>query len=236
MDKGQYTSVSFIDLKKAFDTVDHQILLNILKVYGLSGKEITWFELYLGNCKQCGRVYGQTSNLQPIKLGVPQGSCLGPLLFLIFINDLPLKLNGSVASMNADDTSISFSSNSISTISNVFNKDLESLRIWLEENKLSLNVAKTHCILIGSRNKIRALNRSNTTMPSIYIGDNKVSPITSIKYLGVQVDQYLKWEGHLLTIINKVSRGIGMLRLAKRYFPLKTVQMMYRSLLESYFR
>ena len=78
--------------------------------------------------------------------------------------------------------------------------------------------------------------RCNTTMPSTYIGDDEVSPITSIKYLGVQVDQYLNWEEHLLTIVNKVSRGIGMLRLAKRYLPLGTVQMMYRSLIEPYFR
>ena len=81
-----------------------------------------------------------------------------------------------VASMYADDTSISFVSNSISTINNVVSKDLESLKTWLEENRLSLNVAKTHCILIGSRNKIRALGQSNTTMPSIYIGNDKVSP------------------------------------------------------------
>ena len=78
MDRGQYTFVPFIDLKKAFDTVYHQILLNKLKVYGLSGKEITWFESYLGKCNQCCMVYGQTSNIQPIKLGAPQGSCLGP--------------------------------------------------------------------------------------------------------------------------------------------------------------
>ena len=81
LDKGQYTSVSFIDLKKAFHPVDHQILLNKLNVYRLSGKEITWFEPYLGNRKQCCRVYGQTSNLQPIKLGATQGFFLGPLLF-----------------------------------------------------------------------------------------------------------------------------------------------------------
>ena len=85
-----------------------------------------------------------------------------------------------MASMYADYVSVSFSSNSISTINNVVNEDLELLKTWLEENKFSLNVAKTHCILIGSRNKVRALNQSNTTMPSIYIGD-KISPITSIE-------------------------------------------------------
>ena len=98
-----------------------------------------------------------------------------------------------------DDTRIA-SSNSISTKNNVGNEDLESLKTWLEENKLSLNVTKTHCILIGSRNKIRALDQSSTTMPSIYIGVEKVSPITSIKYLGKQVDQYLNWEELLLTM------------------------------------
>ena len=131
-----------------------------------------------------------------------------------------------MASMYADYTSISFS-NSISTISNVVNEDLESLKAWLEENKLSLNVAKTYCILIGSKNKIKTLNQFNTTMSSIFIGDNKVSPITSIKYLGVQVAQYLNWEEHLLKITKKVSRGIGMLCLAKRYLPLETIQMTF---------
>ena len=81
MDKGQHTSVSFIYLKKAFDAVGHQILLNKLKVYGLSGKEVSRFKSHIGNRKQCCRVYVQTSNLQPIKLGAPQGSCLCPLPF-----------------------------------------------------------------------------------------------------------------------------------------------------------
>ena len=128
--------------------------------------------------------------------------------------------------MDADDISIFFPSNSISTINNFVN----------EENMLSLNVVKTYCILIGSQNKMRALNQWKTTMPSIYVGDDKVSPITSIKYLGVQVDEYLNWEEHVLTVTKKVSRGIGVLRLAKRYLPLETVQIMYRSLIEPYLR
>ena len=85
MDKGQYTSVTFVGLQKAFSTVDHQILLNKLKMYGLVCKEITWLEAYLGNRTQRCRINGQTSELQHVKLGVPQGSCLGPLLCLIYI-------------------------------------------------------------------------------------------------------------------------------------------------------
>ena len=157
-------------------------------------------------------------------------------VFKIYIDDLTLKVNASMASMYADDINISFPSNSISTINNVVNEDLESLKTWLEENMLSLTVAKTLCILIGSRNKIRAFNRSKITLSSIYIGDDKVSPITSIKYLGRQVDQYLNTEEHLLTIEKKVSRRIGMLRLARHCLPLKTMQMMYKSLIEPYFR
>ena len=105
MDKGQYTSVSFIELKKTFNSVDHQMLLNKLRIVDYRAKR-----------KPGLSRFGQTSNLQPIKLGAPQGSCLGPLLFLIYINELPQKLNASTASMHADDTSISLSSNSISTI------------------------------------------------------------------------------------------------------------------------
>ena len=128
---------------------------------------------------------GQTSNLQPIKLGAPQKSCLCPMLSLIYINDLSLKLISLAADMNVGDTSISYSSNSISSINNVVNKDVDSLKTWLEENKLSLKVAKTHYIYIGSRNKIRTDNQPNTRMPSIFIGDYEVSPITSIRYLRV---------------------------------------------------
>ena len=236
LDKGHYTSVTFIDHKKAFDTVDHQILLQKLRVYGLAGKEISWFQSYLDNRKQCCKVNGHMSKQENIHFGVPQGSCLGPLLFLIYINDLPLALDSSNVNMYADDTSIYYSSKSISSINNAVNNDLQPLKSWLEENKLSLNVAKTQSILIGSRYKIRAVEQPDNQKPSLHIGDEAISIITSTKYLGVQVDQFLNWDEHLVTITKKVSRSLGMLRYAKRYLPLVTVQAMYKSLIEPHFR
>ena len=115
IDKGKYTGLIFIDLKKAFDTVDHEILLKKLKMYGVTGLEHDWFTSYLDNRKQFCRVDGTSSDIRGKNCGVPQGSCLGPLLFLIYINDLPFSLQESHVSMYADDTAISLSSKVLMT-------------------------------------------------------------------------------------------------------------------------
>ena len=114
IDNGKYTAMVFIDLKKAFDTVNHQILLAKLNKYGIDGLEYLWFQSYLENRRQFCRVDGACSDLKDNNCGVPQGSCLGPLLFLIKINDLPLALHKCNLTMYADDTSISYASKKIS--------------------------------------------------------------------------------------------------------------------------
>ena len=149
-DKGLYTGVIFIDLKKAFDTVDHDILIAKLCHYGVAGKELDWFKSYMSNRKQCCKVNGHDSKLQDIKCGVPQDSCLGPLLVLIYVNDLPFALDRTKATIYADDTSISFSSRSVTDLTQVINTDLDSIRLWLEGNELSLNVTKTQSMILGS--------------------------------------------------------------------------------------
>ena len=131
---------------------------------------------------------GHLSNLEKFNYSAPQGSCLGPLRFLIYITDLPFALDSSKVSMCTDDSSISYPSKSISLINNAVNKDLHSLKTWLGENKLSLNVTETQSTLIGSRYIIRELEQPGTQKPSFNIGDEAISNMTSIKYLGMHID------------------------------------------------
>ena len=121
----------FIDLKKAFDTVDHDLLCKKLEHYGVRQRELSWFQSYLSNRKQYCRVGGVDSETREVEVGVPQGSCLGPLLFLIYINDLPSAVQSSTVSMYADDTSLCLKSKDISQLNEAIDIDLEHLDSWL---------------------------------------------------------------------------------------------------------
>ena len=128
-----------------------------------------------------------------VTCGVPQGSRLGPLLFLIYINDLPNSLNYATPRMFADDTSVSYASNSAEELQNVINSELESLNKWLITNKLSLNIVKTEFMIIGSRQRIRNLNDEI----DIELNGNIINKIDSVKSLGVDIDSHLTWSVHI---------------------------------------
>lgn len=163
IDNGLVNGVVFIDVKKAFDTIDHQIVLQKLKNYGIDENSVAWFhsqqqQIYLNNRIQKCRVNEQLSDSVPVTCGVPQGSSLGPLLFLIYINDLPNCLYHAIPRMFADDTSISYATDSAEELQNVINSELKSLNDWLIANKLSLNIVKTEFMVIGSGQRIKTLS------------------------------------------------------------------------------
>ena len=236
MDTGKYTALVFIDLKKAFDTVDHDILLKKMQKYGVSGNGLTWFKSYLQDRRQLCKVNGVSSRIEEIHCGVPQGSCLGPLLFIVYINDLPFCLEGCQVTMYADDTSISFAAKSVNDLNMTLNRELDSLRKWLQGNKLSLNVLKTQAMVIGSRPNLKKISTKLVEPPSFSIGGSDVELVGNVKYLGVQIDRHLAWDEHVHFLRSKVSRAIGFLKYAKKLLPQDTLCKMYRGIVEPHLR
>ena len=206
-----------------------------LQIYGVQQQELTWFRSYLYNRKQFCKVNGISSDLEDIEVGVPQGSCLGPLLFLLYINDLPQAIRGSTVSMYADDTSLCHQASDITQLNEAMNNDLKQLDIWLQGNKLSLNVAKTHSMLVTTKQKSNILKGSNQNL-ELKIRDNELDVVQKTKYLGVQIDCSLDWKEQIKSISGKVSRAVGFLKYSKKYLPRETLVTLYRSLVEPHFR
>ena len=201
-------------------------------MYEVTGLEHDWFTSYLDNRKQFCRVDGTSSDVKGINCGVPQGSCLGPLLFLIYINDLPFSLQKSHASMHADDTAISLSSKSIDDLQNDLNLDLLKLQDWLHANKLSLNVVKMQSLIIGSGPNIRKIESQPDAPPSFSIGDQEIEMITNTRYLGVQIDSNVNWDKHIDTVKTKANRTLGLIKYSKKYLPSDMLNKMYRGIVE----
>ncbi|CAB4015173.1 RNA-directed DNA polymerase from transposon X-element [Paramuricea clavata] len=173
MDRGLFTGVLFLDLKKAFDTVDHSILLAQLEKYGIQGRSLEWFKSYLKDRKQVCSINGKKSSANDIKCGVPQGSNLGPILFLLYINDLPNSLKMSKPSMFADDTNLTCVEQSSSEIETKLNEELENVHRWLTGNKLTLNDEKTEFMLIGSRSRLACVHNS----PILKLGQRHIKRV-----------------------------------------------------------
>ena len=210
LDNGEYVIGIFLDFSKAFDTVDHIILLQKLSLYGIRGTALNWFQSYLTNRYQFVTYNGESSERKKVKCGVPQGSILGPLLFLIYINDLADVCKCSLPILFADDTNLFHHGTDLSVIECEFNKELADISTWLKVNKLSLNIKKTHYMIF---------TRKKLSHPLDLRIDNQNAHVTKTsKFLGVYIDDKLNWKTHISYVAGKVARGIGVLGKARKYF------------------
>ena len=193
---------------------------------------LVWFRSYLTDRRQRCFVNGQFSNSSFITKGVPQGSIIGPLLFLVYINDLPNCLNEGIPRMFADDTNISFSSNSLSDLEHLINFELQSLNRWLIANKLSLNIAKTEFMVIGSRQRLATFDDPELC---VTVNNAPVKQVKSAKTLGMTLDENLTWRDHVEVISKKISSGIGALKRIRELIDQETAIKAYQGFIEPYF-
>ena len=231
IDDGLPNGIIFLDLKKAFDTMDHGILLEKLKLYGVNQSSLCWFSSYLSEREQRTFVDGALSDNYKIKCGIPQGSILGPLFFIIYINDLPSCDLYSTVRMYADDTSLTIAHSDENILEQRMNHDLCEINTWLIANRLSLNVVKTKYMIVASKHKIKQLDHNF----QIKVNQQLLKRERTYKYLGVEIDESLTWGHQIEKILKIVSGAIGALRRVRHLLPQETLISMYNSLVLPYF-
>jgi hypothetical protein len=242
-EKKEHVIAVFCDLRKAFDCCNHKILLKKLYNIGIKGNSLAWFKNYLLNRKQYVVVNGQESGLINILNGVPQGSILGPILFLIYINDLP-KCSEFLALLFADDTTLLLSHSDINYLVYIVNREFQKIVSFFRMHKLSLHPGKTKFMLFSNSPTVKSMNielfmnfnnpnenRQDLIFPIERITNQSVIP--AIRFLGVYFDENLNFKYHINLLTTKLSKALFYMRSAKNFITPRALKSVYYALFHS---
>ena len=226
MNKSAVTVAIFIDFKKAFDCVQHEILLRKLSTLNLNGDSLQWVKDYLRNRSQTTLANGVKSESLQIKQGVPQGSTLGPLFYILYANDLANTIRESKSIFYADDTVIYITKKDLRQALEAVQKDLRNMGQWCKANGIHINTDKTKFMLFGSAQKLATLET-----PNIKIDNTKLERVTSYTYLGIKLDEQLTFNLHAHTTINKVSNKLYQMRRLRPMLNDQAAILMYKNMI-----
>ena len=217
----------FLDLKRAFDTINYDVLICKLEKYGIRGQVLSWLRSYVTDRQQYVQLNNEVSHCRTISCGLPQGSVLAPLLFILYINDLCKLSSIFKCIVFADDTSIVFSGTDLHSLLDTASKELTLVQAWFHANRLSLNLDKTK-FMISS-------NRQIDTNIQLSIGNVNIERVYEIKFLGVMVDSKLKWKAHIDLLRKKVSRSLAVLYKARPVLEQTMLRTLYCCFVLPYF-
>jgi len=222
-----YVAAIFFDLAKAFDSIDHNILLSKLLNYGVRGPMHDWFKSYLSGRMQFTSINTQRSNCEPIEYGVPQGSVLGPLLFLIYINDMGLNPKLIFKpKIFADDTNVFASDPNIQQLEKLCQSTIDIISEWLLANRLTLNVDKTCYMIFHPSSAPNMSENLNLTIDKL-----KITKVSSIKFLGMQIDDKLEWKLHIQDLCQVLRKYVGVFCKLSLKLPANILKMLYFSII-----
>ena len=229
INNNEFNGIIFADFAKAFDIISHPLLIKKLKYYGISPHALDFLSSFLQDRKQLVQIGPKKSDFLPITNGVPQGSVLGPLLFCIYINDLPLYVNDS-CEMFADDTSLHASDTNPTDLGFKLQNNIDNLINWTELNHMALNAKKTKCMFLTTRQK---RIKMTCLFPSLFIKSKQIEEVNSHKILGIVLDKDLTWSEHIAALAKKLSQKIYQLSKIKHFLDIHSRKLFFHAHIQS---
>ena len=226
IDNNEIVGTVLLDLSKAFDLVSHSLLLEKLHKYQFSADSLKWFQLYFNERLQQVSISGKLSSSRMISSGVPQGSVLGPLLFLIYVNDLPLEIKKAIIDKFADDTTVTKTGNTVEQVADDLNEEMENAVNWFDKNHMSVNIGKTKAFFVSTVQKQSDIQNN---LPDIKIGTTKLELSSKEKLLGVTIDNTLNWSAQVDATIKKCNSLLYLFGRIKIYLDIPTRKLYFNA-------